>query len=156
MEVKMRKQEYVVKLSKSERLKLKDITGKGKGSARQQIRARILLHADTSKAGSAWDDPRIAGAVGCCMALCGRVRKQYVNEGLDAVVTRKVRETPPVEPIFDGVKEARLIQLACSKPPEGRVRWTLRLLEDKLVELDIEASDNTIGRVLKKTNLSLI
>ena len=80
-----------------------------------------------------------------------RVRKQWV-EGLEAVLSRKQRATPAVPPIFDGEKEAKLIALACSKPPKGRVRWTLRLLENKVVELNIvdRASDSTIGRVLKK------
>ena len=77
---------------------------------------------------------------------------------MDAVLNRKQRATPPVPRIFDGEKEARLIALACSQPPEGRAKWTLRLLESKVVELNIvdHASDNTIGRVLKKTSSSLI
>jgi Homeodomain-like domain len=81
------------------------------------------------------------------------VRKQLVEEGLDAVLSRKVREMPPVARIFDGEKEAKLIALACSLPPEGFARWSLRLLEEKVVELNIvdRASDSTIGRVLKKT-----
>jgi hypothetical protein len=112
-----------------------------------------LLHADTGRQGSAWNDRQIAEAVGCCEDLCWRVRKQYASEGLEAVIARKKRETPPVPPIFDGEKEAKLIQLACSKPPEGHAGWSLRLLENKVVELKIvdHASDNTIGRVLKKT-----
>ena len=81
-----------------------------------------------------------------------RVRKQLVEEGLEAVLSRKQRAMPAVQKIFDGEKEAKLIALACSNPPKGRVRWTLRLLEEKVVELNIvdKASDNTIGRVLKK------
>ena len=79
------------------------------------------------------------------------------EQGLDAVLTRKQRTTPPVAPIFDGEQEAKLIALACSSAPAGHARWTLRLLEEKVVELKIVdgASDNTIGRVLKKTNLNL-
>jgi hypothetical protein len=82
-----------------------------------------------------------------------RVRKQLVEEGFEAVLRRKQRATPAVPRIFDGEKEAKLIALACSKPPRGRVRWTLRLLENKVVELGIvdHASDSTIGRTLKKT-----
>jgi hypothetical protein len=82
-----------------------------------------------------------------------RVRKQLVEEGFEAVLTRKQRATPAVPRIFDGEKEAKLIALACSKPPKGRARWTLRLLENKVVELGIvdHASDSTIGRTLKKT-----
>jgi hypothetical protein len=81
-----------------------------------------------------------------------------VEEGLDAVLSRKARETPPVPRIFDGEKEAKLIALACSDPPEGFARWSLRLLEEKVVELQIvdRASDSTIGRVLKKTSSSPI
>jgi Homeodomain-like domain len=82
-----------------------------------------------------------------------RVRKQLVEEGFEAVLSRKQRARPAVARIFDGEKEAKLIALACSKPPKGRVRWTLRLLENKVVELGIvdRASDSTIGRALKKT-----
>ena len=90
--------------------------------------------------------------------MCARVRQQFAQGGIDAVLNRKQRATPPVPPIFDGEKEAKLIALACSKPPEGHAKWTLRLLEKKVVELAIvdRASDNTIGRVLKKTSSSLI
>src|SRR5260370_39844231 len=82
-----------------------------------------------------------------------RVRKQLVEEGLEAVLSRKQRALPAVPPIFDGEKEAKLIALACSKPPKGYARWSLRLLENKVVELGIvdRASDSTIGRALKKT-----
>jgi hypothetical protein len=85
------------------------------------------------------------------------VRRQFVEEGLEAVLSRKQRANSAIAPIFDGEKTARLTALACSTPPEGRARWTLRLLEDKVVELGIveRASDNTIGRVLKKTRSSL-
>ena len=87
-----------------------------------------------------------------------RVRKQLVEEGFEAVLSRKQRATPAIARIFDGEKEAKLIALACSKPPKGRARWTLRLLEKKVVELRIvdRASDSTIGRALKKTSFSPI
>src|SRR5213592_4603214 len=87
-----------------------------------------------------------------------RVRKQLVEEGFEAVLSRKPRAMPAVARIFDGEKEAKLIALACSKPPKGRARWTLRLLENKVVELGIvdRASDSTIGRTLKKTLFSPI
>jgi hypothetical protein len=149
-------QEYVVKLSRAERERLEALIHKGKSPAGQQTRARILLHADTSKSGSAWNDARVAEALGCCEALCGRVRKQYANQGLEAVLTRKKRLTPSVAPIFDGEKEAKLIALACSPPPAGHAGWSLRLLENRVVDLHIvdKARDNTIGRVLKKTGLS--
>ena len=85
-------------------------------------------------------------------------REQLVEDGFEAVLSRKQRATPAVPPIFDGEKEAKLIALACSKPPKGRARWTLRLLENKVVELGIvdRASDSTIGRALKKTLFSPI
>jgi len=150
----MRKQHYVVKLNSKERSRLEDLIRKGKTSARVQLRGRILLHADTGKQGSAWNDVQIAEALGTYPIMCGRVRRQFVEEGLDAVLSRKRRATPPTAPIFDGEKEAKLIALACSPPPPGRASWTLRLLESKVVELKIvdHASDNTIGRVLKKAN----
>jgi transposase len=86
------------------------------------------------------------------------VSKQFVEEGLDTALHRKQRETPPIQPIATGEIEARIIALACSEPPKGRTRWTLRLLEEKVIELQIvdAISDNTIGRLLKKHHLSLI
>ena len=154
----MRKQTYVVKLTAKEREQLKNLTRKGKSPATMQLKARILLQADTSGSGSGWNDRQISEALGTYPIMCWRVRRQYVKQGLEAVLTRKKRATPPVAPIFDGEKEAKLIALACSPPPPGHAGWSLRLLEDKVVELKIvkRASDNTIGRVLKKTNLSRI
>jgi homeodomain-containing protein len=152
----MRKQIYVVRLTAQERAQLKDLTRKGKSPATMQLKARILLQADTSAPGAKWNDRQISEALGTYPIMCWRVRRQYVKQGLEAVLTRKPRATPPVPPIFDGEKEAKLIALACSPPPPGHAGWSLRLLEDKVVELQIvdRASDNTIGRVLKKTNLS--
>jgi predicted transcriptional regulator len=149
---------YVVRLSAEERERLEAMVHKGKVSAGHMRRAQILLKADVSEAGEAWSDSRIIEAMNTNNVVIYKVRKQLVEEGLDAVFTRKKRERPPVEKIFDGAKEAKLIALACSKPPDGYARWSLRLLEDKVVELNIvdKASDNTIGRVLKKTSLSLI
>src|ERR1700747_3022899 len=116
------------------------------------MKARILLKADVGKGGEGWSDSRIIEALGTSPSMLYRVRKQLVEEGFEAVLSRKQRATPPVTKIFDGEKEARLIALACSEPPKGYVRWTLRLLEEKVVELKIvdKASDNTIGGVLKK------
>ena len=103
-------------------------------------------------------DSRIIAALDTSPSMLYRVRKQLVEEGLEAVLSRKQRATPAVARIFDGEKEAKLIALACSKPPKGRARWTLRLLENKVVELGIvaRASDSTIGRTLKKTRSSRI
>jgi transposase len=144
---------YVVRLSGEERQRLEMLIRKGKSPARRLLKARILLKADVSEAGEGWSDSRIIEALDASASMVYRVRKQLVEEGLEAVLNRKQRATPAVSPIFDGEKEAKLIALACSKPPKGRARWTLRLLENKVVELGIveRASDSTIGRTLKKT-----
>jgi len=149
---------YVVRLSAEERERLEGLIRKGKSPARRLLKARILLKADVSDAGEGWSDSRIIEALETSPSMVYRVRKQLVEEGLEAVLSRKQRATPAVARIFDGEKEARLIALACSKPPKGRARWTLRLLENKVVELGIvaRASDSTIGRTLKKTLSSRI
>ena len=144
---------YVVRLSAEERERLEGLRTKGKIPARRLTKVLILLKADVSDAGEGWSDSEIIRALDTTKSMVYGVRKQLVEEGLDAVLSRKVRERPPVAPIFDGEKEAKLIALACSQPPEGFARWSLRLLEEKVVELNIvdRASDSTIGRVLKKT-----
>jgi transposase len=144
---------YVVRLSSDEREQLETLIRKGKGPARRLLKARILLKADVSERGPGWSDSRIIAALDTSASMIYRVRKQLVEEGFEAVLSRKQRATPAVPRIFDGEKEAKLIALACSKPPKGRARWTLRLLENKVVELGIvdHASDSTIGRTLKKT-----
>jgi len=143
---------YGVRLSAEERAELETLIRKGKSPARRLLKARILLKADVSDAGEGWSDSRIIKALDTSASMVYRVRKQLVEEGFAAVLRRKQRAMPAVAPIFDGEKEAKLIALACSKPPQGRARWTLRLLEKKVVELAIvdRASDSTIGRVLKK------
>ena len=145
-----------MRLSAAEREQLEDMIRKGKNAAGWLLKARILLKADVSDAGEAWSDSRIIEALETNVSMVYLVRKQLVEDGFAAVFTRKKRATPPVPKIFDGEKEAKLIALACSNPPAGYARWTLRLLENKIVELDIvdKASDNTIGRVLKKTSSS--
>jgi hypothetical protein len=144
---------YVVRLSTEERDELEMLIRKGKSPAQRLLKARILLKADVSEAGEGWSDSRIIKALETSASLVYRVRKQLVEEGFEAVLSRKPRVMPAIARIFDGEKEAKLIALACSKPPKGRVRWTLRLLENKVVELGIvdHASDSTIGRALKKT-----
>ena len=144
---------YVVRLSGEERRTLEAMIHKGKSSARRLLKARILLKADVSEAGGGWSDSRIVQALETSVSMVYRVRRQLVEEGLEAVLSRKATTRPSVLRIFDGEKEARLIALACSRPPEGQARWTLRLLESKVVELGIveAASDSTIQRVLKKT-----
>ena len=143
---------YVVRLSGEEREQLEALLRKGKSPAQRLLKARILLKADISATGDGWSDGKIVAALETSASMVYRVRKQLVEEGLEAALSRKQRATPAVAPIFDGEKEAKLIALACSQPPKGRARWTLRLLESKVVELNIvdRASDSTIGRVLKK------
>ena len=149
---------YVVRLSADERERLEALIRKGKSPAQRLLKARILLKADVSEAGEGWSDSRIIAALETSPSMVYRVRKQLVEEGFEAVLSRKQRATPAVARIFDGEKEAKLIALACSKPPKGRARWTLRLLESKVVELHIvdRASNSTIGRALKKTLFSPI
>ena len=149
---------YVVRLSGEEREQLETLIRKGKSPARRLLKARILLKADVSDAGEGWSDSEIIKALDTSASMVYRVRKQLVEEGFEAVLSRKQRAMPAVARIFEGEKEAKLIALACSKPPKGRVRWTLRLLENKVVELGIvdHASDSTIGRTLKKTFSSRI
>ena len=143
---------YVVRLSGEEREQLAALTRKGRSPAQRLMKARILLKADVSEAGEGWSDNQIIDALGTSASMVYRVRKQLVEEGFESVLSRKPRATPAVPRIFDGEKEAKLIALACSEPPKGRARWTLRLLENKVVELNIvdRASDSTIGRTLKK------
>ena len=128
---------YVVRLSAEERERLESLIQKGKSPAQRLLKARILLRADVSEAGEGWSDSRIVKTLETSPSMVYRVRKQLVEEGFEAVLSRKQRATPAVARIFDGEKEAKLIALACSKPPKGRARWTLRLLESKVVELHI-------------------
>ena len=149
---------YVVRLSADEREQLDALIRKGKSPAQRLMKARILLKADVSDGGEGWSDSRIVEAMETSPSMVYRVRKQLVEEGFEAVLSRRQRAMPAVARIFDGEREAKLIALACSKPPAGRARWTLRLLEEKVVELAIvdRASDSTIGRALKKTFSSRI
>ena len=143
---------YAVRLSDDERQQLATLIRKGSSPAQRLMKARILLKADVSEGGEGWSDNQIIEALETSPSMVYRVRKQLVEEGFEAVLSRKPRATPAVPRIFDGEKEAKLIALACSEPPKGRARWTLRLLENKVVELNIvdRASDSTIGRTLKK------
>lgn len=149
---------YIVTLSADERERLNALIQKGTSPARQVLKARILLKADASTAGEAWSDSRIAAALDTSIDTISRTRQQLVEEGLDAALTRKHSPNSARRRIFDGAAEAKLIALACSSPPKGRKRWTLTLLETAVVELNIvaRASDNTIGRTLKKTRSSRI
>lgn len=148
---------YVVRLSSQERKDLKGMVRSGKRSAAMLTKARILLKADVSQEGDGWSDSRIAEALDTSLSNVVRTRQQLVEEGIEAVLTFKYNPGSARPRIFDGVAEAKLIALSCSPPPKGFSGWSLRLLEEKVVELNIvdKASDNTIGRTLKKTLSSL-
>jgi hypothetical protein len=149
---------YVVRLSPDEREMLESLIHTGKRPASQVLKARILLKADISEAGDGWSDGRIVAALDTSLSSVFRTRQRLVEEGFEAVLNRKHSPNSARRRIFDGAAEAKLIALACSPPPKGRARWTLVLLEDKVVELNIvdRASDNTIGRTLKKISSSHI
>ena len=147
------KKKYPIILSEAQREHLKSLIAAGTAPARKLTHARILLKADhQSPEGPGWVDEQVADAVEVSQPTVARVRKQYFEEGLQAALNRR----PPKREYhrkLDGEQEARLLALACSEPPEGRARWSLRLLADKLVELEVveEISYQTVGRVLKKT-----
>lgn len=147
---------YRVTLTETERVDLRKLVSVGKSAAQKLVRARILLLADQSEGGPSKSDPEIVDALGCGRATVERVRKQFVEDGLDDALVRK--PSPRVfERKIDGQAEAHLIALVCGAPPEGRSRWTLRLLSDRLVALEhVESiSYETVRRTLKKTNSSL-
>lgn len=149
---------YRVTLTEQERNELDALTRRGKIGAKKFIHARALLLCDAGVSGPAWKVADTAEALGITSRTIEHIKKQFVEEGLEAALDRKSLEKPPREIKFDGAFEARLIALACSDAPEGRTRWTLRLLADKVVELKISeyVSHMTIQRILKKTNLNLI
>jgi homeodomain-containing protein len=144
---------YVVRLSGEERARLDEFVRKGKRAAHLLTRARIVLKADVSESGDGWSDSRIAEALDTSIPTIERTRRQLVEEGFQAALTRKTNPNSAPRRIFDGAAEAKLIALACEPAPAGHAKWSLRLLEEKVVELQIveSASDNTIGRTLKKT-----
>jgi len=153
----MRVHESKVKLKEEERRELEGMFKKGTHTARKMTRVKILKELDymSRYSGGNKYKPTIKSIAAKCGVTPGTVyavEKQYAEEGLAATLMRKKRESPPIKPIITGDTEARIIALACSEPPEGRARWTLRLLESKVVELGIaeKVSDNTIGRMLKK------
>ena len=147
------KKKYPVILTESERTQLGQLIAAGTAPARKLTHARILLKADESPEGSGWVDEHIAEAVETSQPTVSRVRKQYVEQGLKAALNRRAPRREYRRKL-DGEAEARLIALACSAPPKGRARWSLRLLADKVVELEIapEVSYQTVSRILKKTS----
>lgn len=146
---------YTVRLNSAERQGLIDLVTTGKRAASTITRARILLKADIGREGEAWDDEQIADALDTSLSTIHRVRQAFVEEGLEEALYRK-KPTGRQYRKLDGDQEARLIAVACSKAPEGRSRWTLRLLADKLVELQVveSVSPECVRTTLKKTTLS--
>ena len=148
---------YRVTLTEEERKELEALTRRGKTHARKVIRARALLLSDAGPDGPAWKVADIAEALGISSRTIEHLKKRFVEDGLEVALERKAREKPPREVFFDGAFEARLLSLACSEAPAGYQRWTVRLLADKVVELNIapSVSHMTIQRALKKMNLNL-
>ena len=145
---------YRVTLEACEREELEALLARGKADARRLTHARILLKADEGEGGPGWPDSRIAEAVECGTATVERVRKRFVEEGLELALSPYRTPRREYRPKLDGEQEARLITLACSAPPEGRARWTLRLLADVLVDLEVvdSVSHETVRQTLKKTS----
>ncbi len=145
---------YIVRLTDSERGVLEGLVNTGKAAARMLTHARILLKADCGPDGPAWTDPMISAALDVSIPTIERVRRTLVLDGFDAALQRK--PPPPRPRKLDGRQEAHLIALACSPAPEGHKRWTLRLLADKLVELEEldGLAPETVRQMLKKTTSS--
>jgi transposase len=146
---------YRVTLSGEERRDLEALISRGKGAARRLAHARILLQADEAEGGPGRMDSEVAGALNVSVRSVERVRRRFVEEGLEAALAPRPSGRVYAR-LLDGAQEARLIALACSEPPEGKPRWTLRLLASRVVELGIAeaASHETVRGVLKKTNSS--
>jgi hypothetical protein len=148
----VRKTKYAVELTEAERAQMRTLVGTGIAPARMLTRARILLKADQGEGGAAWADAAIAGALEVHPTTVARIRRQFVEAGLDAALERK-RPDRVYPRVLDGVAEAHLVAVACSTPPDGRERWTLRLLADELVRLEVvvAVSHETVRRTLKQT-----
>ena len=150
------KKKYIVTLTSDERTTLQAMLSRGKAAARKLMHARILLKADATSGGPAWGDDAIAQGLEVGRATVERVRKEFVEQGFDAALERRSPRRQYLRKL-DGDGEAHLIALACSKAPEGRSRWTLRLLAQRMVALEQvdHLSHETVREVLKKTNLNL-
>lgn len=147
---------YVVRLTAEERTQLEAVVRTGKAAAAKRLKAQVLLKADAGPEGSGWTDQQVAEALDVSVGHVHGTRQAYVEQGLEAALERKPRSGHSPRKL-DGDQEARLIALACGPAPEGRARWTLRLLADKLVELEIVDSigKDCVRRTLKKTTSSL-
>ena len=148
---------YRVTLTKEERDYLESISTKGKRAARTVLYARALLLLDAGEYGPKWIVGKVAEALGTTPRSLEHLKKRFVEKGLPASIERKKRVKPPRELQFGGEFEAQLLALACSEAPEGRKRWTVRLLAEKMIELQIvpTVSPMTVCNTLKKMNLSL-
>ena len=146
------KSKYAVYLSEVERAQLRTLVGHGVAPARELTHARILLKADQGEGGPGWNDAAVAGALELCTRTVARARQQYVTQGLEAALRRRMPERVYARKL-DGQQEAHLIALACSTPPAGRERWSLRLLADALVRLELvdTVSHETVRQTLKQT-----
>jgi len=142
---------YIVRLSELERQTCLEVVKKLKGTSQKVRRAQLLLKADAD--GPAWTDARIAEAFHCRVQTIENLRKRLVTEGFETALEGKKRETPPTPPLLDGEKEAKLIALRLGKPPAGYGRWTLHLLANELVALEVVESicPETVRKTLKKT-----
>ena len=147
------KQKHAVRLSDAERDQLQELIAQGTAPARKLTHARVLLKSDRGPGGPGWVDERIADAVETSQPTVARIRRQYVEQGLEAALNRRAPRRR-YERKLDGEQEARLVALACSEPPAGAARWSLRLLADRLVELAVveAVSYQTVRRTLKKTS----
>ncbi len=147
---------YIVRLDNAERDRLQRLVRVGKAAAYKIRHAHMLLMADAD--GPGWADEQIAEGLSVSVGQIEHLRKRFVEQGLEACLERKKQDHPSIEPKFDGEKEAKLIALACGKAPEGRARWSLRLLADRAVELRIveSTSHETVRQVLQKTRSSRI
>jgi transposase len=146
---------YRVTLTEDERTMLTTLITTGTAAARTLTHARILLKADQAAGGPAWTDEAIGDALDVSLSTIARVRDRFVEESIDAALHRQSGPRPH-QRLLDGAEEAHLLALTCSAPPDGNERWTLRLLADKLVELEYvdHVSHETVRQVLKKTNSS--
>jgi transposase len=144
---------FVVRLSEEERDRLALMVKAGKASALKLLRARILLKADQQERGPAWTDAEIADALDVSLKTVFNIRRKWVEHGLEATLERKTQVVPSKARKLDGKAEAKLVATCCGPPPKGRVKWTLRLLAAKLVELEVveSISPETVRQVLKKT-----
>lgn len=148
-------EKYVVRLTAEERTELEAMTRQRRIAADKQLRAKLLLHADEGALGPAWQDQQLIEAFGVSRSKVMRLRKQLVLEGLEASLSRRTT-TQPRRRKLDGEQEARLVAVACSAPPAGRAKWTMQLLADKLVELNVveSISSECVRQTIKKTTCS--